>query len=263
MSAISIRQCSRLALETGRIILESGGATNRVELMMQKVCIGLGYPDCESFVTPTGIFLSISNGEEEISTSIKRIGQRRIDLGKITEISTAVNELYTAASGSAPIESTKARSFAAELNRIDSQKAYPMWLNNCCGAGTSGFFCLLFGGSWSEFAVALAVGFLVATGLKYISRLPVNAFLLNAIAAALIVLLSKTIDIWVPYIRLDFIIIGGIMILVPGLQIVNAIRDTMSGDLVAGTARGVEAIVITFGIVAGSGAMLKLWDIWP
>jgi uncharacterized membrane protein YjjP (DUF1212 family) len=137
-----------------------------------------------------------------------------------------------------------------------------MWLTNISGAATSGFFCLLFGGSWSEFGIAFVMGFLVSASLKYISRLPVNNFLLNALAAALIVIISKVMDIYVPFIRLDYIIIGGIMILVPGLQIVNAIRDTMSGDLVAGTARGMEAIIITIGIVAGSGAMLKLWELW-
>jgi len=260
MNKLSIQHCSKLALKTGRIILESGGATNRVELMMKKICISLGYPDCESFVTPTGIFLSLSDGESELSTSIKRIGQRRIDLGKITEISRVVNCLGT---DSCPKNShNKSEYLESELNRIDTQKPYPMWVNNVCGAATSGFFCLLFGGSWSEFGVALIVGFLVATSLKYISKLPINGFLLNALAAMLIVLIAKTIDIWVPFIRLDVIIIGGIMILVPGLQIVNAIRDTMSGDLVAGTARGVEAIIMTVGIVAGSGAMLKIWELW-
>ncbi len=262
MAEVSIKQCSKLALETGRILLESGAATNRVELMMQKVCSGLGYPECESFVTPTGIFLSISAAGDDLSTSIKRIGHRRIDLGKITDISKVVNCLHDASCNPLPEGKSKSAYLRDELRRIDEQKPYPMWLTNICGAGTSGFFCLLFGGSWSEFGVALIVGFLVATSLKYISRLPVNNFLLNALAAALIVLISKTIDIWVPGIRLDFIIIGGIMILVPGLQIVNAIRDTMSGDLVAGTARGMEAIIVTIGIVAGSGAMLKLWELW-
>ncbi len=70
---------------------------------------------------------------------------------------------------------------------------------------------------------------------------------------------AKTLDIWVPYIKLDNIIIGGIMLLVPGLSIVNAIRDTMSGDLVSGTARAVEAIFIAVAIATGSGSMLKLW----
>ena len=49
------------------------------------------------------------------------------------------------------------------------------------------------------------------------------------------------------------------MLLVPGLAITNAIRDTMSGDLVSGTARAVEALFITVGVVAGSGSMLKIW----
>ncbi|MFA6909527.1 MAG: threonine/serine exporter family protein [Candidatus Cloacimonadaceae bacterium] len=252
----------KLALETGRIILESGGATNRVELMIHKVCIGLGFPDCESFVTPTGIFLSISDKDEELSTSIKRIDHRRMDLGKITEISRVVNCLHSGLCDQELMGLSKSEYFARELQRIQAEKTYPMWLTNLSGASTSGFFCLLFGGSWSEFAAAFIMGFLVSASLKYISRLPVNNFLLNALAAALIVLISKTMDIFIPFIRLDYIIIGGIMILVPGLQIVNAIRDTMSGDLVAGTARGAEAIIITIGIVAGSGAMIKLWELW-
>ncbi|MDX9827893.1 MAG: threonine/serine exporter family protein, partial [Spirochaetia bacterium] len=68
MNKINLQECSQLALETGRIILQSGGATNRVELMMRKVCEGFGYDDCESFVTPTGIFFSLSDGEANITT---------------------------------------------------------------------------------------------------------------------------------------------------------------------------------------------------
>jgi uncharacterized membrane protein YjjP (DUF1212 family) len=262
MQQVTLQQCSKLALETGRIILQSGGATNMVESMMHSVCHGLGFPQCESFVTPTGIFLCISDEDNDLITRIKRIDNRRIDLGKITEVCHIVSLLNSDNSASIDPELSKREYFSRELDRIDAQSLYPAWVTNLSGAATSGFFCLLFGGAWNEFAVAFLIGFLVSASFKYISRLPVNNFLLNAIAAALIVLLAKSMDIWVPYIRLDTIIIGGIMILVPGLSITNAIRDTMSGDLVSGTARGVEALIITIGIVAGSGAMLKLWELW-
>jgi len=261
MPEISLKKCSRLALKAGSIILESGGATNRVELLMYKVCKGFGFSEVESFVTPTGIFLSIGDGEDELNTSIRRVEQRRIDLGKITELTQVVNCLYEGDLACPTGSLGKYDYFKQELDRIDTQRTYPTIVTNLCGASTSGFFCLLFGGSWSEFAVALLVGFLVSASLKYISLLPVNNFLLNAIASSIIVLLAKSMDLVVPGIRLDTIIIGGIMLLVPGISITNAIRDTMSGDLVAGTARGVEAMVITVGIVAGSGAMLKLWEI--
>lgn len=262
MSNITLAECSKLALETGRIILQSGGATNRVELMMQKVCDGFGYPDCESFVTPTGIFLSLSDGKEQVNTRIKRINNRRIDLGKITEVSQLVSCLCDEKCFGNKAGNSKSAYFRQELQRIENENPYPQWLINLCGSSTSGFFCLLFGGSWSEFIIAFVIGYIISASLRLISKLPVNNFLLNAIASALIVVLAKTIDYYVPYIRLDNIIIGGIMILVPGLSITNAIRDTMSGDLVSGTARAVEALIITTAIVAGSGSMLKLWDLW-
>ena len=87
MPKVSSQQVLELALEIGRIILQSGGTTNRVELMMKKVCNCFGYPETESYVTPTGIFISIKDENGNIFTSIKRIENRRIDLGKITLIS--------------------------------------------------------------------------------------------------------------------------------------------------------------------------------
>ena len=261
MQKIKPQQVIDLAIEAGRIILQSGGTTNRVELMMRKVCNCFGYPKTESYVTPTGIFISVKDEYGSIFTSIKRIDNLRIDLGKITSISRMVNCMQL----KPPSEqdyNEQLIDFEEELKKIDTENPWPSWLKDLCGGGTSGFFCLLFGGSWAEFAVAFTIGVIVTFGLKYLEKLAFNNFLLNAIAAALIVLLAKTIDIFVPYIRLDNIIIGGIMLLVPGLSITNAMRDTMSGDLVAGTARAVEAFFITVGIVAGSASMLKILSLW-
>lgn len=262
MQKLNVKQATELALEVGRIILQSGGTTNRVEKMMRTVCKGLGYPNTESFVTPTGIFISINDAEGAISTSIKRIENRRIDLGKITRVSRLVSCLEEGQNCPEGKDGMDVRKFKAELDKIDTEEAWPTWLRSLCGGATSGFFCLLFGGAWLEFAIAVVIGIVVSYGMKLLSKLSFNNFLLNAIAAALIVCIAKSMDYYIPFIRLDNIIIGGIMLLVPGLSITNAIRDTMSGDLVSGTARGVEAMFITVGIVAGSGTMLKLWALW-
>ena len=261
MANLSVKQVTEIALQVGRIILQSGGTTNRVELMMRKVCSGFGYPETESYVTPTGIFISVKDSSGVISTSIKRIDNRRIDLGKITRVSRLVNCLASPDCQEKD-KVTSLSQFHKELDKIDNEDAWPNWLKNLCGGATSGFFCLLFGGAWAEFGVAVFIGIVVSFGMKYLARLAFNNFLLNALAAALIVILAKSIDYYIPYIRLENIIIGGIMLLVPGLSITNAIRDTMSGDLVSGTARAVEALFITIGIVAGSGSMLKLWELW-
>ena len=58
--------------------------------------------------------------------------------------------------------------------------------------------------------------------------------------------------------HVDKIIIGSIMLLVPGLAITNAIRDTIAGDLLAGISRAVEAFLIAIAIAIGSGIVLRL-----
>nr|MBP7118414.1 threonine/serine exporter family protein [Candidatus Cloacimonadota bacterium] len=130
MNKINLQECSKLALETGRIILQSGGATNRVELMMRKVCEGFGYDDCESFVTPTGIFFSLSDGEANITTRIKRIENRRIDLGKITQVSQLVNCLQSDKCHIMTHTQGRSKEFLKELRRIDGENPYPMWVTN-------------------------------------------------------------------------------------------------------------------------------------
>ena len=49
------------------------------------------------------------------------------------------------------------------------------------------------------------------------------------------------------------------MLLVPGLAITNAIRDTIAGDLVSGLARAIEAFLVAIGIAIGSGIILGFW----
>jgi uncharacterized membrane protein YjjB (DUF3815 family) len=51
------------------------------------------------------------------------------------------------------------------------------------------------------------------------------------------------------------------MLLVPGIPIVNAIRDTIAGDLVAGLARGADAAITAAAVSIGTGIAIKTWDV--
>ena len=48
------------------------------------------------------------------------------------------------------------------------------------------------------------------------------------------------------------------MPLVPGVAITNGLRDFISGDLIAGTSKVAEAILIAVSIAVGVGTVLKL-----
>ena len=56
----------------------------------------------------------------------------------------------------------------------------------------------------------------------------------------------------------DFITIGALMILVPGIAFTNAMRDIMAGDLTSGVNKVVEALLIATAIALGTGFVLSL-----
>ena len=57
--------------------------------------------------------------------------------------------------------------------------------------------------------------------------------------------------------QIDSVIIGSLMPLVPGVAIVNAIRDIISGDFVSGTSRLTEAVLIAVALALGVGTVLQ------
>ena len=48
------------------------------------------------------------------------------------------------------------------------------------------------------------------------------------------------------------------MLLVPGLAITNAIRDTVAGDYLSGLSRGTEAFLTALAIAIGAGFMVSI-----
>lgn len=62
-----------------------------------------------------------------------------------------------------------------------------------------------------------------------------------------------------PTVDVDIMIISSIMLLVPGLAITNAIRDTVAGDYLSGVARATEAFLVALAIAAGIGFILSIF----
>ncbi|MBM3465818.1 MAG: hypothetical protein FJX76_27325 [Armatimonadetes bacterium] len=52
------------------------------------------------------------------------------------------------------------------------------------------------------------------------------------------------------------LVVGVIIPLVPGMAMTNAVRDLIAGDLVAGVARGAEALLVAVAIASGVWSVL-------
>lgn len=249
---VPIGKIMEICLLAGKIMLQSGAEIYRIEDTMNRIAKACAIPEAHSFVTPTGIFLSLQGqAQDQEQTKFLRINDRQIDLNKIVSVNDVSRKLSV---GELTIEQAH-----ASLLQIEKAKfLYPFWLQLLAAALTSGFFSLMFGGSYIDFLPAVAAGglgfFLYAKAthriaVKFFAEI-FAAFIIGAIAYFFYYL---GLDI-----HIDKVIIGSVMPLVPGVLITNAIRDLMAGDLVSGLARGTEAFLTAFAIGAGVAVVLAL-----
>jgi len=240
-----------IATDAGKIILENGGETYRVEQTITMICTSYGIAHTESFVTPTGIMVSITNSDNQTISLIKRVHIRTVNLNKVSMINNLSRKLV-----SSPLSMADIRK---EIDYINNLPPYSLKTTTFFSACCAGFFTLLFGGNYKDFFVAFITGALINYLSASLDKLEVNSFLKNMLCgslAAFIALIATSLGLVG---SMDTIIIGSIMLLVPGIAITNAIRDTIAGDLVSGISRSIEALFIAVAIASGTSIVFKIW----
>jgi len=240
-----------LASDAARLVLKSGAETYRAEDTAQVFCSALCGVEAECYATPTGVMLSFFGPDGRSRSIVRRIKGRSINLERIARIHSLTRDLWA---GRADFTQASAR-----LDEIERLPGYPSAFTLAGAAAAAGFFTLLFGGAWNDALVAAPLGALLSRLTRTLSRQGISDFFTNISGGALAALacLAAGLVGWAS--SPDTAIIGSIMLLVPGIAITNAIRDTIAGDLVAGIARGADAFISAAGISIGAGAAFGLW----
>ena len=117
----------------------------------------------------------------------------------------------------------------------------------------------MFGGVINDFIFAIIAGAGAFLTFSYVQRYIQIKFFSEFISAAVVIAIAAFLTKigWAH--NQDIITIAGVMPLVPGILITNAIRDLMAGELIAGMSRGVEAALTSFAIGAGVAIVLLIF----
>ncbi|OKL37677.1 threonine/serine exporter family protein [Domibacillus mangrovi] len=239
-----------VSLIAGKIMLENGAETYRVEDTMIRIALAYGIRESHSFVTPTGIMFSVET-DEPTKTKLIRISNRTTDLYKVS----AVNAISRRISAG---ELTTVQAYH-ELKAI--QKApmfFSFWIQILAAASTSGSFVILLKGSFDNVLPAMIAGGLAYFIVLKVADIVPTMFFSEFIAA----LVSGAASYFFYRIGfggdLDRIIIGALIPLVPGLLITNAVRDLMAGHFISGLAKGAEALLTALAIGTGIAVIMTL-----
>lgn len=238
----------RIALYAGELMLKNGGETYRSEETIDFICKSKGVEDINSIVTPTGIYIS-DNSLEGVSL-IRRVHTRTINLEKVSQVNN-FSRCFT----NDEIDIDDALDV---LKGINSGNKYNVFIRSIATGLAAGFITLLFNGSFIEFLTSTVIAIIAITVYWKIENNSRTSFLANTIGGFIISLLT-ILCLYLGIINnIDNVIVGAIMPLVPGVAITNGLRDFISGDLIAGTSKVAEAILIAVSIAVGVGTVLKL-----
>lgn len=224
---------------------EAGAEISRVEEMVDRVSCAYGAERADVFATTSNIIVSVEDENGAVITQTRRVKNR---VGNNMERLHQYNMLVRWMASEAPsIDEVDAR-----IEEVRRSKKYSVWLTMLFSAVVSSAFCLFFGGrSWQEFVTAFAVGAVSCIVLNVLERWRINPIVirfLSAFSASIITFFA----VHFRFIALpDYVLIGNIMTLIPGVGLTNAMRDLFSGDVISGILRAIEALLFTLGIALG------------
>lgn len=235
-----------MVTDLGYELAMSGAETFRVEESVQRVMQAYGI-HAEVFAIPNCLTVSIETDSGVPMTRMRRIGIHGNDLDAVERFS----GLSRAICNRRP-DPAEAMTW---LETVRSQRRrYPLWADLLGHALGAGGFSLLFGGSLMDGLCGSLCGLLVGIISFFMDKLHPNQFFRILAAAFPMALLAYALEALGIAHNADTVTIGALMLLVPGLLFINAMRDIIFGDTNSGTNRIVQVLLISAAIAVGTAA---------
>ena len=242
-------------VEVGYQLAMCGAETFRIEECITRIFQSYGI-SAEAFAIPNCLHVSIESPDGMPMTRMRRIGQHGNDLDAVERYSNLSRRICTETP-----DPKIALQWLAEAKA--KTRRYPLFivlLGHFLGAFG---FSILFGGNAMDAICSGLCGIIIALVNLLMDRYNANLFFKTLSASFVMALAAYIMDNLHICPHVDSVIIGALMILVPGLLFTNAMRDIIYGDTNSGINRIVQVFLIAVAIALGTGAAwtmtVSLW----
>ena len=241
----------RALLDMGEALIGSGAEIYRAEDTLRRIAKAYGTTDCEVFIITSSIVITLDRAGVGPRTQTRRI-RRSVEnnFTKLEDLNELSREVCT---HPIPTKQLQAKTSAIVGTMVPKRG---MLLGYVLAASA---FTLFFAGTPADALAAGVVG-AVLFGLQvYVGPFCMNAvvsqFLSSFLSGILICILCRLL----PSLHMARIMIGDIMLLIPGVAFTNSIRDVLLGDTLSGIVRFVEALLLAAVLTVGFLAAILLF----
>ncbi|MBQ6774474.1 MAG: threonine/serine exporter family protein [Synergistaceae bacterium] len=240
-------------LDMGQILLENGAEISRVEDTLLRTGKAYGARHVDVFVITSIIILSIEFDDLDALTETRRIYS---STGTFFHKIERVNSL----SRSLSRELIPLSELRASLNDISCMNKNDSVII-IGGVIAAGSFTLFFGGSLDDSVAASVFAVFVTALQNYLGRTEINTTALNLLVSLIIGLCVGVLCKVCTFIHMDKILIGDIMLLIPGLAMTNAVRNILVGNTISGIIRLIESFIWALALAGGFMTAMLVTDI--
>ena len=244
-----------LAMDLGYALAMSGAETFRVEESITRMLSSYGM-NSDVFATPNHIMITIRTDDGTPITRMRRVGPHGNNMDSVERLSNLSRRIVFQ-----PPSLEECHQWLVDTRESCRRYSIEMQaLGYFIGAGGFG---LLMGGTWVDGVCAGLCGLLVGIVDNYLDNLKANQFFRTIASSFLMALLACFLSICGYARNPDAVIIGALMLLVPGLLFTNAMRDIIYGDIDSGMIRTVQVFLVATALSLGTAAAWSVSEwIW-
>jgi len=241
-------------VETARRLHQYGTAAPRLEMAVSRIGERLGLR-IEVWSSPTAIILSASTLDATNTaalaevTQVMRLPPGDVDLARLCRVDRIADEVIA---GTLDVEDG-----FRQLRALTEPRPRWWWPLSVAAFGiAAAMVAVLLHGAWVDQLAAGVIGIVIGQVTVSSAGHPRMAVASEAIAALLATLIAGAIGAFIVPLALKTVVISGLIVLMPGLALTNAVREISTQHLVSGTARLAGALSsllkLTFGTLAGA-----------
>lgn len=230
-------------LEMGELLLNCGAEISRIEDTLQRLGRAYGAERMDVFVIPSLICITLSFPGDDAITETRRIssggGNDFYRLEKLNALS------RDCCREPLPLPELRAR-----LDGVATGKK-PRSVVYCGSVLAAGSFAVFFGGSLWDGLAAAAFALLICYLQEKLGQTALNTVAFNLVVSLLVGLGVGALTTMLPFLHMDMILIGDIMLLIPGIAMTNAVRNMLVGDTISGAVRLTESLIWALALAGG------------
>lgn len=233
----------KLVIDISEHMFSCGGEVSRIEETVYRICTAYGIKKTDVFCITSVIMVTTIWEDGEILTQTRRTAQGARNFSKLEMLNGLSRDICAQKPSLDEIEN--------KLGEILTKKITSKKIACLGSIFASGSFAVFFGGDLIDAFVAAICGIIIFLIDQFVYRSKMNKVVYHVccsfVTGIVAVLLVK---IGIGH-SLDKILIGCIMLLIPGINLTAAVEDVLEGDTATGALKLFEAALLACAIAFG------------